>query len=207
MNNNFDSNSVIINILEGINELKNEMTDLKTKVDQLLATQKESNNNVKSKDSKDRISTPSLKKHTAVQLINEIIAKDNLKAQIAKRSEGSGLFIINQENGHRLHALLRNSGDYRSNGFKFSSFISLNKSDVDRFDVLIFSIFDRNKKVHWFIFTKQQFQQLLKQKKPQKNGMISMYLNQKNDGEYVDFREKKPIDISYAVDQWSVLVN
>ena len=83
MENKFDANSVIINILEGINELKSEVTDLQTKIDQLLATQKVSTDDTKFKESKVRASTPSLKKYTALQLINEIIAKDNLKAQVA----------------------------------------------------------------------------------------------------------------------------
>ena len=202
---NFDSNSIIINILEGINELKSEVTDLQTKIDQLLTTQEASTDDTKSKESKVRASTPSLRKYDALQLINKIIAKYNLTAQAAKRSEGSGLFIINQNNGHRLHALLRNSGDYRSNDFKFNGFVSLNERDVDKFDVMIFSVFDRNEKVHWFIFSKQQFQQLLTQKTKQSNGMISIYLDQKENDKYVDGREKDPIDISYAVNQWSVL--
>ena len=202
---NFDSNSIIINILEGINELKSELTDLQTKIDQLLTTQEASTDDTKSKESKVRASTPSLRKYDALQLINKIIAKYNLTAQAAKRSEGSGLFIINQNNGHRLHALLRNSGDYRSNDFKFNGFVSLNERDVDKFDVMIFSVFDRNEKVHWFIFSKQQFQQLLTQKTKQSNGMISIYLDQKENDKYVDGREKDPIDISYAVNQWSVL--
>ena len=202
---NFDSNSIIINILEGINELKSEVTDLQTKIDQLLTTQEASTDDTKSKESKVRASTPSLRKYDALQLINKIIAKYNLTAQAAKRSEGSGLFIINQNNGHRLHALLRNSGDYRSNDFKFNGFVSLNERDVDKFDVMIFSVFDRNEKVHWFIFNKQQFQKLLTQKVKQRNGMISIYLDQKENDKYVDGREKDPIDISYAVNQWSVL--
>lgn len=202
---NFDKNSIIINILEGINELKSEITDLQTKIDQLLTTQEASTDDTKSKESKVRASTPSLRKYDALQLINKIIAKYNLTAQAAKRSEGSGLFIINQNNGHRLHALLRNSGDYRSNDFKFNGFVSLNERDVDKFDVMIFSVFDRNEKVHWFIFSKQQFQQLLTQKTKQSNGMISIYLDQKENDKYVDGREKDPIDISYAVNQWSVL--
>lgn len=202
---NFDKNSIIINILEGINELKSEVTDLQTKIDQLLTTQEASTDDTKSKESKVRASTPSLRKYDALQLINKIIAKYNLTAQAAKRSEGSGLFIINQNNGHRLHALLRNSGDYRSNDFKFNGFVSLNERDVDKFDVMIFSVFDRNEKVHWFIFSKQQFQQLLTQKTKQSNGMISIYLDQKENDKYVDGREKDPIDISYAVNQWSVL--
>lgn len=202
---NFDKNSIIINILEGINELKSEVTDLQTKIDQLLTTQEASTDDTKSKESKVRASTPSLRKYDALQLINKIIAKYNLTAQAAKRSEGSGLFIINQNNGHRLHALLRNSGDYRSNDFKFNGFVSLNERDVDKFDVMIFSVFDRNEKVHWFIFNKQQFQKLLTQKVKQRNGMISIYLDQKENDKYVDGREKDPIDISYAVNQWSVL--
>ena len=207
MKNNFDSNSVIINILEGINELKSEVTDLQTKIDQLLTVQEASIDDTNFKRSKVRASTLSLKKYDALQLINKIIAKYNLMAKAAKRSEGSGLFIINQENGHRLHALLRNSGDYRSNDFKFNGFVSLNKSDISQYDLMLFSVNDRNNKVHWFVFTKKQFQKLLEQKKPQSNGMISIYLDQTTNGEYVDGREKNPIDIGYAVNQWSVLVN
>lgn len=206
-NNKIDSSSVIINILEGINELKNEVRDLKIELDQLVLNPKVSNCNAKSNESKTRTSTPSLKKSTALQLITEILAKNDLKVQVAKRAEGSGLFIINPQNGKRLHALLRNSGDYRSIDFKFNSFISLNEKDVDNFDIMIFSVFDRNKEVHWFIFTKQQFKQLLKQKKKQSNGMVSLYLDQNNDGEYVDGREKNPIDIDYAVNQWSIIVD
>ena len=70
---------------------------------------------------------------------------------------------------------------------------------------MIFSVFDRNEEIHWFIFTKKQFQQLLTQKKSQSNGMISIYLDQTENGKYIDGREKNPIDISYAVNQWSVL--
>ena len=106
-----------------------------------------------------------------------------------------------------MHALLRNSGDYRSNDFRFNGFVSLNKSDISQYDLMLFSVNDRNNKVHWFVFPKKQFQKLLKQKKPQSNGMISIYWVQTTNGEYVDGREKNPIDIGYAVNQWSVLVN
>lgn len=143
-----------------------------------------------------------------IEIINEKLDVENyiLKKATPKNGEGNGIFMkskINKSMDKRI--MMRKSKDYSDtytnvNDYAFSGWFTVEKSELKEYDAHVFMVY-YDSSVTYFVFNKEEIEEILKSKNVDSYDRYHFYLAQDNFGDYIDHRDNK-IDLNKYVNAW-----
>lgn len=199
MNNNYEK--TILNLLERVAVIEDEMKILKENQIKI-----DSEEVLSEKKDKSKIHA-TFNKNGLINELKNKVASLGIEITKASLAEGGGVITKYRDNESKK-AMLRRSKNYVEKGFDWRGWHTIKSSDIKSFDSFIFSI-ENEGKLHFFIFSKQEFKKVLALKTTDSNDIYHFYLNKSTNNEGVslvtDDREDSVIDMKEYYQNWNAL--
>lgn len=157
------------------------------------------------------LSNDNFDKDDIVRFIKLETQKYNIDTYKATRDEGGGVVFKNKKTDKKKVSMLRRSRNYvYDNPQKFSDYIfrswhTMDADMIEKYDLFIFSIEGtHNEPVNFFIFSKEEMKDILKQKTADTNERYHFYFIKDKNGEILEDRDQK-IKVGSYFNKWDKL--
>lgn len=149
-----------------------------------------------------------MSKDEIINLIKKHVEPLELTVKKAKPKLGEGSGILVTSDFGTKKVMIRSSKDYAiqnnlTEAYLFSGWSTADKDELEEYDAYIFSVQDEDN-VTFFIFNKEEMNDILKNKNTDKNKRYHFYLAKDRNGIYLDHRDGG-IQLGHFVDAWHLL--
>lgn len=186
-----------LNLLERVAVLEEKMEAVEKK--EVKSNLKE----VHAMDTNQSVAGSTFNKNTLIKELKNEMDSLGIEVNKASISDGGGVITKYGDNDSRK-VMLRRSRNYSAKGYEWRGWHTIKAADVDLFDGFILSI-ENEGRLHFFIFSKKDFNTVLKQKQTDSNGIYHFYLNKEQDGKTTDDREDDIINMDKYYNNWEAL--
>lgn len=182
-------------------QLIERVTTLEERIKVLEVNQQGSDNDVKEENIK-KVGTQ-FNKDALIKEVKHTVKSLSIDVQKASIADGGGV-ITKYENNEPKKVMLRRSRNYAAEGYEWRGWHTIKLDDIDVFDGFILSI-ENNGKLDFFVFSKNDFMKVLKQKQTDTNDIYHFYFNKTEAGTITDDRENEIINMQDYYSNWGAL--
>ncbi len=193
------------------NDLKNKKSNYNNSNSNFIIKESKSNFTYITKESKKELIDVEETKLTKDKVISDLTEKvRHLGITINKGNKTEGLGIITTYNGIKLNVMLRTSRDYSKgysweDKYELSGWSTIRLDKIEMFDAYLFVVY-KQVNIYYFVLSKGEMNEMLKQKVPDKNGSYHFYFARNFEGHFYEHREDKVIfDANKYYNNWDVL--